>query len=44
MLKYWLAFLSICESIGRARAATALARSGRHDLAKQLMSKNDDKF
>lgn len=44
MMKYWLAFLSICESIGKARAATILARSGRHDLAKELMLEKNDKL
>ena len=43
-MKYWLAFLSICESIGKARAASILARTGRHDLAKELMLKDHDKL
>jgi hypothetical protein len=33
-------FLNFFESIGKARAATHLARSGRIEMAKQLMLKD----
>jgi hypothetical protein len=37
MKKIINAFVSFCESFGKARAAAALARRGHPDLAKQLM-------
>jgi tRNA(Ile2) C34 agmatinyltransferase TiaS len=34
-------FMSVTESIGRARAAAALAQMGHHDLAKKVMLGDD---
>lgn len=35
--KIWKYVICLAESLGRARAATALARHGQHDLAKRIM-------
>jgi hypothetical protein len=40
MKNLWKKFLEICESLGRARAATVLARHGHYELAKQMMLKD----
>lgn len=36
----WNKFLSLMDSMARARAATTFVRMGRHDLAKQIMLKD----
>lgn len=40
MKRYWSAFLSIIDSLARARAATYFTRIGRPDLAKNIMLKD----
>jgi hypothetical protein len=40
MKSFAKAFLSICESIGKARAATYFTRMGRQDLARKIMLEN----
>ena len=37
MKVFWNKFLSLLDSMARARAATTFVRMGRHDLAKQIM-------
>jgi hypothetical protein len=38
MKKIWIYLMSVAESFGKARAATTLARMGRYDEARNLMS------
>jgi hypothetical protein len=38
LMKFWTTFVCMAESFGRARAASALARDGYYDLAKQMMA------
>lgn len=37
MKKTWKYMMCVAESLGRARAASALARQGQYKLAQQLM-------
>lgn len=38
MKKFWTSVYCFLESMGRARAAATLAREGRHDMAKAIMT------
>lgn len=40
MKKIWNFLMSVADGLARARAATALTRIGRHDLARQIMIKD----
>jgi hypothetical protein len=41
MKKIWNYIMDVADGIARARAATHFSRMGRHDLAKQIMLKDD---
>ncbi len=36
--KWWRKFMCLAESLGRARAASALAREGNYKLAREIMA------
>jgi len=38
MKKIWNYFVGLAESLGRARAATELARRGQYEAARQIMN------
>jgi len=40
-IKFGKGFMRVTESIGRARAAAALAQMGHHDLARNVMLGDD---
>ena len=42
MKQIWHTFLEILESLGRARAASELARLGRYDEARKLYEKDTE--
>lgn len=43
MKNFWEKFLEFCNDIGTARAATIATRSGKIDLAKEIMTKKGNK-
>ena len=42
MKKFWRSIYCFFEAIGRARAASSLARSGNYDMAKRIMMEKCD--
>lgn len=42
MRELWESFILFLESIGRARAASELARAGRHEEARRLYEKDTE--